>query len=367
MAYNDRKTLIQKIEDLREGRTLVSIFNFDRLSEPYLAGISTQFYADIKETLYRVLKASKKRAGIDVFLYTRGGDINAVWPVVSLLREFDRNFQVLVPFKCHSSGTLLALGAEHIVLGPLSELSPIDPSTGNQFNPVDPGNASKKTPISVGDVRAYRAFILEQYKSVQPDAEAIKPADLRPMLEKLTERVHPLALGNVQRVSQQILQLAENLLQLHGNKTENVAQIVDALTHRFHSHQHMINRQEARSILGTRVEFASAKLSSALDELLLNYEESFQLRRTFYLHHYLQGKTEAEVRYTGAVVESRAQSWLFHTRAKVRQLSTIPANVQIQLPPGQAMPVIPGLKRSVDIEIQEQGWKRNTDTGGNAS
>src|ERR1700747_825492 len=109
MAYSDRKELIESIEDMREGRTLVSIFNFDRLSEPYLAGISTQFNADIKEQLYRVLKDAKKRAGIDVFLYTRGGDINAVWPTVSLLREFDRHFQVLVPFKCHSSGTLVAL------------------------------------------------------------------------------------------------------------------------------------------------------------------------------------------------------------------------------------------------------------------
>jgi len=359
MAYNDRKALIQQIEDLRGGRTLVTIFNFDRLSEPYLSGISTQFYADIKEPLYRVLKQSKKRSGLDVFLYTRGGDINAVWPIVSLLREFDRHFQVLVPFKCHSSGTLVTLGAERMVLGPLSELSPIDPSTGNAFNPVDPGNASKKLSISVSDVRAYRSFILEQLNTVTIDS--VKAGDLRPFIEKLTERVHPLALGNVQRVSQQIEQLAVSLLQLHGNKTDNTAQVVDALCNRFHSHLHMINRHEAKTILGKRVEFASATLTAAMDRLLLAYEDNFQLRLTFYLHQHLQGKPEADVRYAGAVVESKIASCLFQSRAKIRQLSTVPSNVQIQVPPGQAMPVMPGLRRSVDIEIHDQGWRQNVE------
>lgn len=361
MAYNDRKKLLQAVEDLRGGRQLVTLFNFDRLSEPYLAGISTQFYADLKQPLYRVLKDLKKRGGIDLLLYTRGGDINAVWPIVSLIREFDRHFQVLIPFKCHSSGTLVALGAERIVLGPLSELSPIDPSTGNAFNPLDPGNASKKMPISVGDVEAYRAFVQEQYQG--ESAEPLKPAELRPFLERLTERVHPLALGNVHRVSQQIRQLAENLLRLNGTKADNVTQMVETLCHGFHSHLHMINRHEAKAILGDRVEFAPARLVTALDSLLLAYEESFQLRRTFYAQHYLQGKPEAEVRYAGAVVESKAQSWLFYTKAKLRQVSNVPSNVQIQVPAGQAMPLVPGLRRTIEVDVQDQGWKRNSDNG----
>ena len=56
-----------------------------------------------------------------------------MWPIVSLIREFDKDFEVLVPYRCHSSGTLTALGAKRIVMDQLSELSPIDPSTGNQF------------------------------------------------------------------------------------------------------------------------------------------------------------------------------------------------------------------------------------------
>ena len=90
--------------------------------------------------------------------------MNAVWPIVSLFREFDENFEVLVPFRCHSGDTLVALGTKKIVLTPLSELSPIDPTTGNQFNPSDPSNPSARLGISVEDVVAYRTFVLDQFK-----------------------------------------------------------------------------------------------------------------------------------------------------------------------------------------------------------
>src|ERR1700732_3524302 len=142
MAYADRVPMLEKIETLRKGRTLVCYFTFDRIiSPPSFAtlGLQTMFHADVKESLFRVLKESVSgQTGVDLCLYTRGGDTNAVWPIVSLIREFDPDFQVLVLFRCHSSRTLVTLGAKRIHLCPISELSPIDPSTGNQFNPLDP-------------------------------------------------------------------------------------------------------------------------------------------------------------------------------------------------------------------------------------
>jgi hypothetical protein len=51
MAYSERKTLMAKIDRLREGRRLVTLCNFDRHSEPKIPGILTQFHADLKECL----------------------------------------------------------------------------------------------------------------------------------------------------------------------------------------------------------------------------------------------------------------------------------------------------------------------------
>lgn len=365
MAYDDRKIILSEIEELRGGRTIVCFFNFDRHAEPSIPGLSTQFHAEVKEALFRVLKESSPTRGVDVCLYTRGGDTNSVWPIVSLIREFDTDFEVLIPFRCHSSGTLMALGARRIWMGPISELSPIDPSTGNQFNPRDPSDPRAGMAISVEDVRAYQSFVCEQFRD--PETKKLLPFEtvaekhLRAFIERLATEVHPLALGNVQRVLMQIQQLATNLLGIHPVEQEKPSEIVEALTTRFYSHLHMINRYEARDILGSRVEFAPPALASALDRLLRAYENSFKLRHTFFLSSYLKGKLETEVRFIGGAAESTAWSYLFETKANIRQHVRLPPNVQIQIPFDQPMPVVPGLPRDTEVEITSQGWARNVE------
>jgi hypothetical protein len=93
VPLKDRQALIRKIEKLRDGRKLVAIFNLDRTADQaHLPGLSTQFQEDLKEPLFRVLKESVGREDrLDIFLYTRGGATNAVWPIAGLLREFDAN------------------------------------------------------------------------------------------------------------------------------------------------------------------------------------------------------------------------------------------------------------------------------------
>ena len=196
MPLQERQEIIGQIEEAREGRRLVAICNFDRASDPHLPGLTTQFHEDMKEPLFRVLKQTLKAgAKLDVFLYTRGGATNAVWPIVGLLREFDTEFEVLVPFRAHSSGTMLALAARKIVMSRLAELSPIDPTTANQFNPQV---ERQMLGIAVEDVTAYKEF----WQGTLPEKLKGKKAArlLEPYLTRLATEIHPLALGNVQRV-----------------------------------------------------------------------------------------------------------------------------------------------------------------------
>ena len=361
MNYEERKPLLHRVERLRAGRRLICFLNFDRLSEPPLPGLSTLFGAGVKEALFRVLKESNPQEGVDLLLYTRGGDTNAVWPVVSLIREFDQDFEVLVPFRCHSSGTLAALGSKRIVLTGLSELSPIDPSTGNQFNPRDPADPKSGMAISVEDVRAYRSFIVEQFKGTKKDKEdeSALPPEAISLLKRLASKVHPLALGNVHRVLQQIKQLAENLLSFHPVTGEDPQKIVSALTTKFFSHLHMINRHEAKEILGERVEFASDELAEALDDVLRAYESQFALRQKFYLGNLLDDNSAVPFRFVGAVLESVTRSYLFETAGAVRQVAKPPANVQVQVPVGQPIPLVPGMPRETQVEVKSQGWVNN--------
>lgn len=368
MPYKERKKIIADIQKKREGRTLISLCNFDRLSEPPLPGISIPFQADLKECLYRVLKESKlSDKGIDIFLYTRGGDTNSVWPIVSLLREYDKDFQVLIPFRAHSAGTLLSLASKNIVMTRLAELSPIDPSTGNQFNPIDPINNRNRLGISVEDVNAYKDFIKGAFNfKDQKSFDANEMEILKLTIEKLTQQIHPLALGNVHRVHTLIKRLAERLLKLHREKGFDVAKVITELTVEPGSHLHMFSRSEALDILGKDfIVFADYELETLLDQLLRQYEDDFDLRSTLYLSRLMDDNSpEKDFRFIGGALESNQWGYLFETICKAFQSSKVPSNITIQVPAGQPMPLIPGLPREYRIDIKEQRWCKNIEPKG---
>lgn len=415
MAKIQRQQMMAKIEELRGGRKLICFFNFYRESFPPLREVcDTSFRVDAKEALFRVLKEStKKGEKIDLCLYTRGGSIDAVWPTVSLLRQFDPDFEVLVPFRCHSAGTLLCLGAKKVLMTPLAELGPIDPSVGNEFNPIV-GN--EFAPICVEDVRAYRDFLAQQIKFGKEETGCQNLEQAFPVfLGKLVEQVHPLALGNVHRSQLQILSLAQKLLTFHPIEKAADA-IASKLVKDFYSHAHGINIEEAQMIIGSqKVEAASDELSAALDELLREYESNFELRKPFFVdrfldtgydplfwrcvEEFLNGKKKAEVeafaardgklseprlskanllrkveeaeqfvrtgtgereaRLIGGAIESRKWSYLFETKISMGRYSEIPPHINVQLTPGGGLPLVPGLPTGYALTLHSMAWVRN--------
>ena len=361
MSFDHRKSLMKEIEELRGGRRLVALCNFDRQEDPPNLGANVQFAADLKEPLFRVLKETVSPGDkIDVFLYTRGGETNAVWPVVSLIREFDSDFEVLIAFRAHSSGTLLSLGAKKLVMGPMSELSPIDPTCGNHFNPRDEITKVHQG-ISVEDVSAYIDF-LKKTLGAKPDEECSPEIYtlMQPYLAALTSSVHPLALGNVQRVMMQIRTLAKSVLRLHFTDEARIDVMINQLTTEYYSHSHMINRYEAKAILGEEhVDFADSSLASKMDQLLRLYEDDFALRMPFYLNRFMENDHEKEARLIGGCVESRTWGYLYESKLRIRQTLAAHPNFQIQLQPGQTPPLVPGMPRNYQCEVVSRTWIRN--------
>ena len=351
--YEQRKSLFSELSKKRGGRVPIIFFNFDRVSQPKnIPGLSTLFASDTKEILYRLLKESDVTKGIDLVLYTRGGDTNSVWPLVSLIREFDPAFQVIAPFRCHSSGTLLALGARRIVMTRLSELSPIDPTTANQFNPRDEANPSVSKGISVEDIRAFFELRKEYGSS--------SPVDY---LELLSKTVHPLALGNVQRVYLLVQNLATALLNSNSGKKRNpeeIKNIVSKLSSEFYSHVHAISRNEASEILGDeQIDNADQELESCLDRILRAYELTFGMREQYVLMEEIKNNTSFDVSYCGGIFESEKRSYVFKTKGTWFQTSKLPAGVQLNVPAGSTLPLIPGLPVDFRFDIKFQDWVHN--------
>ena len=366
MAFEDRKALIGDIEKIRDGRRLVCLCNFDRVSKPELPGLTTSFQSDVKEALYRVLKetCSAGAKSLDIFLYTRGGDPNSVLPLVSLIREFDRDFEVLVPFRAHSAGTLFCLGARSVHMTRLAELSPIDPTTGNQFNPMSA--SGQHLGISVEDVHAYIQFLRHELLLKDDDAPDIQRAQLQPFLQRISTELHPLALGNVHRVHQLISRLAKHLLAYHLDDSAKIDEIVKRLTVQSFSHLHMIQRDEAKIVLGdSLVRDADLQLEMALDQLMRQFEKDFAMRDALFLPRLFAGnETAKDFRFIGGIVESANWGYVFETSGTIRRFSKLPSGVSVQVPPGQPMPLVPGLPCEYNIEVLQQRWYQNSEPKG---
>ena len=163
----DKKSLIRQIEQLRNSR-VVTYLTSDRPGP-----VNARVAMDIIPVISKQLRTIGKTNNIDLFLYSTGGDTMVPWRLVSMIREYCDKFSVLLPYKAHSAATMIALGADEIVMSDLSELSPIDPSTANVFNPQDPQNPQNKIPISVEDVMAYFDLIKNKF-GIKNDEELTK-------------------------------------------------------------------------------------------------------------------------------------------------------------------------------------------------
>lgn len=78
------------------------------------------------DRLYEIVEHLDK-APFDLLIETRGGDTDASEAMISVLMTARHPFRAIVPNSAKSNGTLLCLAAEALVMGPTSELGPIEP------------------------------------------------------------------------------------------------------------------------------------------------------------------------------------------------------------------------------------------------
>lgn len=302
MPRENRLRLIRKIESLRQSAVIAYITG-DR------ENVGTRVAPDIVRVFSQHLEALGAKPRLDLLLYTRGGDVLTPWRLVNLIREYTDYFSVLVPFRAYSAGTLICLGANEIVMGKMGELGPIDPSVANAFNPQDPVNPQARIPVSVEDVSSYLALAREKAQLGGPelaDAFAI-----------LAEKVHPLALGNVHRNYALIRSLAYKLLRLHypPEKEELMAEIVNSLTERLYSHNHMISRREAREDIHLHITYPDGELEKVMNKLYADYEADLKLLEPFNPSSLLApGQAQVDFEVSGGIIESsvRLDSFVFN-------------------------------------------------------
>ena len=72
------------------------------------------------------LIGEKRCKKLSVVLHSSGGDINATYQIIELLRNHCENMTTIVPLYAKSAAALFILGSDKIVMGELAELGPLD-------------------------------------------------------------------------------------------------------------------------------------------------------------------------------------------------------------------------------------------------
>ncbi len=352
MSIERRRELIAEIENARQTRVVTYVLGDRGEARTGIAGDAVRL---IYEHLLRL--DSSENLPLDLFIVSNGGNIEVPWRIVSMFREIAERFGVLVPFRAMSAATLLAIGADEIVMTPKAELGPIDPSIARTDSSGNPDE------VAVEDVVAYFTFLNE--RAGLRDQSALAGATTI-----LAEELSPQMLGRVYRVHSHIREVAQKMLETRVDRVDDrtAATIIDTLAEQTHSHGHAIGRREAKA-MGLPVAEPNARIEGLLWDLYTEYERDFELldgiQRTE--EHFLEAD-HVTIPTRLAAIESTSFTHEFRGSASleaIRNPRPIQASVNLVWPPealddqgqpdpGAVQPIVDALQSAVDQEVSRQ-------------
>lgn len=325
----DRKSLIAKIEESQNSR-LVVYATGDRPEQ------GTQIGDDAIPVMYEHLHRIGRVERLSLMLYSRGGNTLAGFAMANSFREFAKDVQVLVPFRAYSCASLISLSASKIVMGPLGQLSPIDPSITTPHGPVlqTEGQPPRFIPVSVEDVAAFFSLARSEAK--------VDDAGLREALAHLCNRVNPLALGAVFRAREQIGMLARKLLKKHMTDDAKIDRIVNALSRELLSHDYVIGRTEAREI-GLPIADPSDEVANLMWDLYLDIAQEMKLAQPWNIEGELGSQQQVKRVNVRGVIESKDLKHVFSTTHDLKRASLVKDGMKFD---------------AVQGKVSDEGWRQ---------
>ena len=219
-------------------------------------------------SLYALLRNVGSIDRLSLFVKSDGGSGQASLRMVNLLRRYVKHLTVLAPLECQSAATMLALGADKILMGPLAHLSAVDTSLTHDLSPIDRDNDR----VSVSNDELLR--VIRLWSEQAKDSTTNPYAALFPY-------VHPLVIGAVDRSSALSTRICEEILSYHMDDEERAREISNNLNSGYPSHNYPITLREAKRI-GLNVEPMDDGVNALLFELNEIYSEMGQSANTDY-------------------------------------------------------------------------------------
>lgn len=307
MNYAARQVLYRQIEAERGGKVIAFVTG-DRL------GLQTIIASDAVDPFVSLLDEIGPTRKISLILHTSGGQTSAAWRLINLLRSFGDEIEIIVPTKAMSAGTLMALGADRIVMTKQAALGPIDPSLDN--HPLNPEFGGQKISVSAEAVRGY----IDEVKKDIAD-----PAAMLAIWTDLSEKIHPIVLGEIFRLGGQIRSMAKTLIKQQVDDEAAQDKIINLLCSDSGSHDYTINRRYAAEI-GLKVDKPSAELYALLSNVTKSYHAELRTFEPYSPLSILAGQQHVGYTLVRGLVEATEVGCLGFVTEGEFSISVNPAN-----------------------------------------
>ncbi len=222
--------------------------------------ISPGLVRDIICQIEMAVTTPRDDSEIDLWLDSTGGNIDAAYKLINVIRHHADVFRVIIPDYAKSAATLLAIGADEIIMGPASELGPLDAqlphpereditiSALDMVNAMDHLTQVGINIVLTGGASAARVTRLTR-KEIFPSMLEFSAKMLSPLVSKLD----PMLIHQAKNQLGVVRDYCDRLLRLHIDKDrENyirvnlLKELPRKLTGDYKTHGFVITCDEAR-------------------------------------------------------------------------------------------------------------------------
>lgn len=218
----------------------------------------------------QIQNAENKRKNCVLILTTYGGDPDAAYRIIKLIKRYYSEIILFVFGPCKSAGTLMALGADKIKMGLLGEFGPLDIQLTKDDEFVT--NTSGVSYLNMLNILSDKLFIAfensflnlkqrSRYSITTKTAGDICSSLAVGLVSPISAQIDPLKLGDIQR--------AINITYAYGQRLGASKELLDKLILHYPSHGFVIDIEEAVTLFNNVESPSVTELE--LEQLIKNY------------------------------------------------------------------------------------------------
>lgn len=245
-AINEEISNIIKENSALDNYSVIFLYDYNQINRLHASSI------------YKHLASLKEQQDIFLILKSPGGEVEPAYLISKMCNRYKKNkFIIGVPAEAKSAATLLALGADELHMGAMSELGPIDPQI-NDFPALAFSGALEKI-TDLADRYPGAAKMLAEYL--------------------IGSSLDVRALGHYERITESSTQYAMRLLRAKATSTEEdhgaIEKLAEHFTNHYKDHNFVIDIDEAQNLLSPEVVKTETDLYVACSEIH-NFIETVQ-------------------------------------------------------------------------------------------